>query len=65
MFTRLIIGVHYFSDVLTGACGGIMVGIGFMALAELCRNKKWLTTGLWTICYNKFIKKEEKQKNSW
>ena len=56
MFTRLIIGVHYFTDVLAGATGGILIALLFVYLSELCKKKNILTTGLWTIVYNKVKK---------
>lgn len=37
--SRLVLGVHYFSDVVAGACGGFIWAVIFMLLAMLCRNK--------------------------
>ncbi len=46
MFSRLILGVHYFTDVVAGCATGIMVSCLCMLLYRYCLNNQILTTGL-------------------
>lgn len=46
MFSRLILGVHYFTDVLAGCATGIMISCLCMLLYRYCANNDILTTGL-------------------
>lgn len=46
MFSRLILGVHYFTDVVAGCATGIMVSCFCMLLYRYCVNNNILTTGL-------------------
>lgn len=46
MFSRLILGVHYFTDVIAGCLTGVMVSCLCMLLYRYCANNDILTTGL-------------------
>lgn len=46
MFSRIILGVHYFTDVVAGAATGIMVSCLCMLLYRYCVNNNILTTGM-------------------
>lgn len=46
MFSRIILGVHYFTDVISGCAIGIMVSCLCMILYRYCCNNNILTTGL-------------------
>jgi undecaprenyl-diphosphatase len=40
-FSRLYLGVHYLSDVVTGAAIGYLIGFGIMRFAEGKLWKSW------------------------
>ena len=46
MFSRLILGVHYFTDVLAGVSVGIMVSCFCMLMYKLCEKYDFMTEGL-------------------
>lgn len=46
MFSRLILGVHFFTDVLAGVCVGIMVACLMMQLYKVCEKYDFMTEGL-------------------
>ena len=46
MFSRMILGVHYLSDVLAGLAVGIMVSCVFMQLYKVCVRYDFMTVGL-------------------
>lgn len=46
MFSRIILGVHYFTDVISGVATGIMVSCLCMLMYRYCVNNNILTTSL-------------------
>lgn len=58
MISRLILGVHYFTDVIAGFCVGIMVACLLACFYEICKKHNIMTEGLW----DKF-RKRKKEKN--
>ena len=46
MISRLVLGVHYFTDVLAGCFSGIMVSCLCMLLFRYCLNNDILTNGI-------------------
>ncbi len=59
MFSRLILGVHYFTDVLAGVSVGIMVACFCMLLYKLCEKYDFMTEGL----FDKIRKSKNQEKN--
>ncbi|MBE6136921.1 MAG: phosphatase PAP2 family protein [Erysipelotrichaceae bacterium] len=57
MFSRIILGVHYFTDVIAGAATGIMVSCLCMLLYRYCVNNNILSQGL--LKWNRKSKKEK------
>ncbi|MDE6946413.1 MAG: phosphatase PAP2 family protein [Anaeroplasmataceae bacterium] len=49
MFSRLILGVHYFTDVLAGVSVGIMVACLCMMGFKLCERFDFMTEGLFDV----------------
>ncbi len=56
MVSRLILGVHYFSDVLAGYASGIMVACFAMLVYHFCEKNNILTEGFFA-----FMKKADKE----
>ncbi len=52
MFSRLILGVHYLTDVLAGACVGIMVACLDMQIYKICVKYDFMTEGLFVKIKN-------------
>ena len=46
MASRIILGVHYFTDVIAGCATGVMVSCLCMLLYRYCANNNILTTGI-------------------
>ncbi|MDE6241904.1 MAG: phosphatase PAP2 family protein [Anaeroplasmataceae bacterium] len=46
MFSRLILGVHYFTDVLAGVSVGIMVSCAAMLFYKICEKYDFMQEGL-------------------
>lgn len=46
MLSRMVLGVHYFSDVLAGASVGIMVSCLMMQMFKICLKYNFMTEGL-------------------
>ncbi len=59
MFSRMILGVHYFSDVLAGVSVGIMVSCAFMWFYKVCVKYDFITEGLITKIVNARTKKDK------
>ena len=49
MSSRMVLGVHYFSDVCAGACVGLMMASILMILYNVCEKKQIFTTNLYEI----------------
>ena len=56
MVSRMILGVHYFTDVFAGYASGIMVCCAAMIAYHFCQKNNFLTEGLIA-----FIKKADKE----
>ena len=59
MSSRMVLGVHYFSDVCAGACVGLMMASILMVLYNVCEKKQIFTTNLYEIIKAKKVKKED------
>lgn len=57
MISRMVLGVHYFTDVLAGLASGVMMSCLAMIVYHWCEKNNILTEGL--IAYIKHHKKEE------
>lgn len=53
MFSRMILGVHYFTDVIAGASVGIMGACLAMQLYKICEKYDFITVGLFDKIKNK------------
>lgn len=53
MSSRMVLGVHYFSDVCAGACVGLMMASIVMVLHNICEKKEIFTTNLYEIIKSK------------
>lgn len=61
MFSRLILGVHYLTDVLAGVCVGIMVACLAMQIYKICVKYDFMTEGLFVKIRNARKKKEDSE----
>ncbi len=59
MFSRLILGVHYFTDVIAGVSVGIMVSCLAMLFYKLCERYDFMTEGLFSKISNSKNKNDE------
>ena len=59
MFSRLILGVHYFKDVIAGVSVGIMVSCLAMLFYKLCERYDFMTEGLFSKISNSKNKNDE------
>ena len=59
MFSRLILGVHYFTDVISGVSVGIMVSCLAMLFYKLCERYDFMTEGLFSKISNSKNKNDE------
>ena len=46
MFSRMVLGVHYLSDVIAGACVGFMVSFVMMTFYKMCDKYDILKEGI-------------------
>lgn len=58
MFSRLILGVHYFTDVIAGVSVGIMVSCAAMLFYKVCEKYDFMQEGL----LDKVLKSKKKDK---
>ena len=58
MFSRLILGVHYLTDVLAGVSVGIMVSCLAMVFYKICDKYDFMTEGLFSKISNSRNKKD-------
>ncbi len=59
MFSRLILGVHYFTDVIAGVSVGIMVSCLAMLFYKLCERYDFMAEGLFSKISNSKNKNDE------
>ena len=55
MVSRLVLGVHYFSDVCAGCAVGLVFSAVMMVLYHICEKKNIFTTNLYEIIKSKRI----------
>lgn len=53
MVSRLVLGVHYFSDVCAGCAVGLIFSAVMIVLYHICEKKNIFTTNLWDIIQSK------------
>ena len=53
MVSRLVLGVHYFSDVCAGCAVGLVFSAVMIVLYHICEKKNIFTTNLWDIIQSK------------
>ena len=53
MVSRLVLGVHYFSDVCAGCAVGLVFSAVMIVLYYICEKKNIFTTNLWDIIQSK------------
>ena len=53
MVSRLVLGVHYFSDVCAGCAVGLVFSAVMIVLYHICEKKNIFTTNLWDIIKSK------------
>ena len=53
MVSRLVLGVHYFSDVCAGCAVGLVFSAVMMVLYHICEKKNIFTTNLYEIIKSK------------
>ena len=56
MVSRLVLGVHYFTDVCAGCAVGLIFSAGMIVLYQVCEKKKIFTTNLYDILKAKLKK---------
>ena len=56
MVSRLVLGVHYFTDVCAGCAVGLIFSAGMIVLYQVCEKKKIFTTNLYDILKAKLNK---------
>ena len=59
MVSRMVLGVHYFSDVCAGCAVGLIFSAGMMVLYSICEKKNIFTTNLVDIIKSKKDSKTE------
>lgn len=59
MVSRLVLGVHYFSDVCAGCAVGLIFTALMIVLYHICEKKQIFTTNLYDIIKTKRAKKAE------